>query len=114
VREWFTRLLRHLARHDQAESRQRTDELQNQRAQLRKQQDHLLNLRLRSTTRRFAPRARRLRDRVANLTVQLEAAGRSRGERADQALAILNSRSTLPTNLRSTCRKSASCSASCF
>ncbi|HEV2294850.1 MAG TPA: hypothetical protein VGR35_13440 [Tepidisphaeraceae bacterium] len=58
-------------------------------AQLRKQQDQLLNLRLleeiENTT--FRAKSTELRDRISKLTVQLEAADRSRDERADTALA---------------------------
>jgi hypothetical protein len=117
VREWFARLLRDLARHDQVESRQRTEELQNQMAQLRKQQDHLLNLRLLEeiNDETFHAKRAELRDRVAKLTVQLEGADRSRDERADQALAVFELSQHLAENgLRPTCRKSACCWASCF
>ena len=90
VRDWFARRLRDLTRHDQAESRERTDELQNQLAQLRKQQDQLLNLRLLEEIENntFRAKSTELRDRSSQLTVQLEAADRSRDERADMALRV--------------------------
>jgi hypothetical protein len=57
VREWFAPLPREVTRHGQTESRQRTDELQQQLAHLRKQQDQLLNLRLLGGDRvRYVPR----------------------------------------------------------
>ncbi len=90
VREWFARRLRELTRHDQVESREWTDRLQNELAQLRKQQDQLLNLRLLEEieTKTFRAKSTEIRDRISKSTVQLEAADRSRDERADMALCV--------------------------
>ena len=90
VREWFARQLRDLARLDQVELRGRTDELQRQLADLRKQEDQLLNLRLLEEIENetFRAKSSELRDRKAKVTVQLEATDHSRDERADMALAV--------------------------
>ncbi|MBA3775267.1 MAG: recombinase family protein, partial [Betaproteobacteria bacterium] len=90
VREWFAYELRQNTDANQAESRQRADELQGQLARLRKQEDELLNLRLldeiEQTT--YRSKSQELRDRVATVTVQLEGIDRSRDEKADAALRV--------------------------
>jgi site-specific DNA recombinase len=57
---------------------------------LREQQDRLLNLRLLGEIEAdtFARKNTEFRDRIANLTLQLEAASRSRDELADLALKV--------------------------
>ena len=88
VQDWIGKRLRQLTRDDQTESRGRTDDLQRQLADLRKQQDLLLNLRLNDEIEEstFRSKSTELRDRVAKLTVKLEATDRDRDERADFAL----------------------------
>ncbi len=61
-------LLREPTRHDQVESREWTDRLQSELAQLRKQQDQLLNLRLLEEieTKTFRDKSTEIRDASRN------------------------------------------------
>lgn len=99
VREWFAYELRQNTDANQAESRQRADELQGQLARLRKQEDELLNLRLSGEIEQttYRSKSQELRDRVARLTVQLETIDRSRDEKADAALRVFELSQALPT-----------------
>jgi site-specific DNA recombinase len=70
------------------QSQEQTQQLQRELTQLRQQQDRLLNLRLLEEigTDTFAAKSTELRDRVAHLTLQLEAADRNRGEQGELAV----------------------------
>lgn len=90
VREWFGRMLRLLAQDQQKVSRAEAAELQRQLSSLREQEDRLLNLRLLDeiTADTFARKQTELRDRIANLRLQLESADRGREEQADLAIRV--------------------------
>lgn len=98
VRDWFAFELRQRTQADQAESRCRASELQNQIAQIRKQEDQLLNLRLLGEieTATYRSKSQELRDRTAKLTLQIEAIDRSRDEKADAALRVFELSQELP------------------
>ena len=88
VRDWFATALRSRTKDQQQATADRASDLARQIASLRKQQDQLLNLRLleeidQST---FASKSTELRDRIAQLTLQMEVCDRSRSERSDIAV----------------------------
>lgn len=87
VREWFGRRLRDWAVDEHQQSRVHTDDLQRQLTSLRAQQDRLLNLRLLEEidADTYAAKHTELRDRIAKLTLEMEAADRCRDEQADLA-----------------------------
>ncbi|MGA2230855.1 MAG: recombinase family protein [Tepidisphaeraceae bacterium] len=88
VRDWFSQALREWSKGERGQSQVQTQNLQRELTQLRQQQDRLLNLRLLEeiSTDTFAAKGTELRDRIANLTLQLEAADRDRGEQAEIAI----------------------------
>jgi site-specific DNA recombinase len=90
IREWFPDMLRLWAQDKQRQSRQNTEQVQRDLTLLREQQDRLLNLRLLGEIEAdtFARKNTEFRDRIANLTVKLEAAARSRDELTDVALKV--------------------------
>ncbi len=71
-------------------SRERTNAIQRDLTLLRQQQDRLLNLRLLDeiNSDTFAAKSTELRDRIAAITLQLEAADRGREEQADLAIKV--------------------------
>jgi site-specific DNA recombinase len=83
-------MLRLWALDQQRQSRQGGEQIQRDLTLLREQQDRLLNLRLLGEIEAdtFARKSTELRDRIANLTLQLEATARSRDELADVALKV--------------------------
>ena len=83
IREW--------SRDQQIGSREHAKEIQRQLTIVRDQQDRLLNLRQMDEidSDAFLEKTTDLRDRVANLTLQLEAADRSRAEQADLAMKVI-------------------------
>lgn len=88
VRDWFATALRARSKDQQQAAQQHTSDLQRQLASLRKQKEQLLNLRLleeidEST---FASKHTEIRDRVAKLTLQMEASDRGSSENADIAV----------------------------
>lgn len=85
TREWFRTVLRARLRHDQSQTQQRTTELNRQLSLLRNQQDQLLNLRLLEEVDEstFARKNVELRDRIADLSVQLQGCDRGCDERTD-------------------------------
>ncbi len=87
VRDWFALTLREWSKHERGESIARADQLQRELTQLRLQEDRLLNLRLLDEINgdTFARKATELRDRIAEVTIRVEAADRDRGEQADLA-----------------------------
>lgn len=90
VRDWFARALLEWSKHERGETKERAGQLQRELTQLREQQDRLLNLRLLEEIEAdtFASKGTELRDRVAQLTLQLEAADRDRGEQAELAVKV--------------------------
>ena len=87
VRDWFLRVLRARTREGQAQSEQRVAELTRQLTSLRNQQDRLLNLRLLDeiNEQTFAAKNTELRDRIAELNLQVQACDHSRSERGEIA-----------------------------
>ena len=87
VREWFADMLRLWIQDEQQQSRSSADDIQRELTSLRTQQDRLLNLRLLGEIEAdtFGRKNTELRDRVATLTLQLEASHRQRDEYADIA-----------------------------
>lgn len=88
VREWFVKVLRARTQESQTESQERTVEVQRQLTLARHQQDQLLNLRLMEEIEAdtFASKSTELRDKIAQLTLQLESADRGRAEHAETAI----------------------------
>jgi len=88
VRDWFLQVLRAKTRENQLQSQARASEFQRQLTLLRHQQDELLNLRLMKEINAdtFAAKSTELRDRIARLSLEVEAADRGRGEMADTAV----------------------------
>ncbi len=88
LRDWFLRVLRAKTRDNQQCVREHSTELQRQLTIVRQQQDRLLNLRLLEEIEAatFAAKSTELRDREANLELQIEAANRGRKENADIAI----------------------------
>lgn len=106
VCDWFARTLRAWAQDQQKHSRSRTDDVQRQLTMLRSQQDRLLNLRLLEEIEAdtFAAKNTELRDRIAAMTLELEAADRGRDEQADLAQKVFElSQSVLEKWLAADC-----------
>lgn len=87
IRDWFATVLRARAKDKQQGTQDRLADLNRQLSSLRNQQDRLLNLRLldeidEST---FASKNNEIRDRIAQLDLQVEACDRGRAERAELA-----------------------------
>ncbi len=76
VREWFARVLHARTRHDQKAKQDRLAELSRQVVMVRNQENQLLNLRLMDEIEEqtFARKGRELRDRLAQLNLQVDAA----------------------------------------
>lgn len=87
VRDWFATALREWSKRERGDSKARASQLQKELTQLREQQDRLLNLRLLDEidADTFASKGTELRDRMAQLSLQVEAADRDRGEQAELA-----------------------------
>jgi site-specific DNA recombinase len=97
VRDWFLQVLRARVRENQQADRDRLADLNRQLTSLRQQQDRLLNLRLldeidEST---FAAKSTELRDRIAHLSLDVEACDRNRSEKAAQAEKVFELSQTL-------------------
>jgi site-specific DNA recombinase len=97
VRDWFLQVLRARIRETQQVDRERVAEPNRQLSSLRQQQDRLLNLRLldeidEST---FAAKSTELRDRIARLSLDVEACDRNRSEKAAQAEKVFELSQTL-------------------
>ncbi len=97
VRDWFGRVLRAKTRDQQEASKERTAELNRQLTSLRNQQDRLLNLRLHEEIDEstFADKNRELRDRITQLTNQVDGCDRNRAEQAEIALKAFELSQTL-------------------
>jgi site-specific DNA recombinase len=87
VRDWFQTTMRAWMQDQQQESRSTADDIQRELSGLRDQQDRLLNLRLLGEIEAdtFGRKNVELRDRIANLTLQLESTHRGRDENAEMA-----------------------------
>ncbi len=97
VRHWFSRALVERSKSERGESQEKTQQLQRELTLLRQQQTRLLNLRLLEEidADTFANKGTELRDRIAQLALQVEATDRSRGEQADLAIKCFELSQTL-------------------
>lgn len=88
VREWFARTLLEWTKDQQKSSKKTISGIERELTLLREQQDRLLNLRLLEEidADTYAAKSTDLRDRIAVLTTQIDAADRGREEQADVAL----------------------------
>ncbi|MCP4191768.1 MAG: recombinase family protein [Planctomycetaceae bacterium] len=90
IREWFAMVLRSQMRDSQDAARERRSEIQRQLTNVAEQQGRLLNLRLMEEidTDTFANKQLELRDREAELKLQLDVTDRSQHEMADLACKV--------------------------
>ncbi len=90
VRQWFAAALRQWSQGQRQGSQEHAQLLQRDLAQLRQQQDRLLNLRLADEINAdvFAAKKTELRDRIAAVTLQIEVVDRDRGEQGDLAIKV--------------------------
>lgn len=97
VREWFARVLRERTRFSQEASQDQLAELNRQLTMMRRQQDQLLNLRLLEEIDQdtFAAKGTELRDRIAKLSIQVDAHDRGRAEQGEIALKAFELSQTL-------------------
>ncbi|HEY4311634.1 MAG TPA: recombinase family protein [Pirellulales bacterium] len=87
---WFGEVLRARTQDERRETQEQATELQRQLTRLRQQQDELLNLRLLREIEEelFARKGMELRDRIAIAKGQLDGLDVTRGEKAEQAIAV--------------------------
>jgi site-specific DNA recombinase len=87
-RDSFREQLRQTTNYDQRASAERAKELQQELIEVRDQQDRLLNLRMfeEITAETFASKNRELRDRTAELQLEIEVCDRGRNETIDIAI----------------------------
>lgn len=97
TRHWFARVLRERTRGQQQANQEQLAELNRQLTMLRKQQDQLLNLRLLEEIDQdtFAAKGTELRDRIAQLSIQVDSHDRSRAEQGEIALKAFELSQTL-------------------
>jgi site-specific DNA recombinase len=90
IRNWFRSALIARATHDQEQGRARARDVQRQLDEVRRQQERLLNLHLAATIDEsaFSTKNAELRDRIAALTLELQATDRQRDERAELGLKV--------------------------
>lgn len=88
IGDWFSESLREWSKQERTESRGQTDQLQRELTQLQQQEDRLLNLRLLEeiNTDTFGKKSKELRDRIADVTLRIEAVSRDRSEQAELAI----------------------------
>jgi site-specific DNA recombinase len=88
VSQWFATALRQWSVNHRTGSQEHAQILQRELGQLRQQQDKLLNLRLADEidADSFAAKKTELRDRIANVTLQVEVVDRDRGEQGELAV----------------------------
>lgn len=88
VRDWVVDVLRKRTQSEQKDASERVVEINKQLAEVRGQQDELLNLRLLKEIEAdlFARKSRELRERESRLTLEVEAQTRGRHENADLAV----------------------------
>ncbi|MGB1123678.1 MAG: recombinase zinc beta ribbon domain-containing protein [Phycisphaeraceae bacterium] len=97
VRDWFVRALQAKVRDGQKQTEKYSAEINRQLTSLRDQQNRLLNLRLMEEIDKntFAEKNTELRDRIAQLSLQLEADDRNRAEQGEVALKVFELSQTL-------------------
>lgn len=97
LRHWFARVLREKTRSNQEANKERIAELHRQLTMLRRQQDQLLNIRLLEEIDQetFAAKGTELRDRIAQLTVEVDVCDRGRAESGEIAHAAFELSQTL-------------------
>jgi site-specific DNA recombinase len=97
VRDWFARVLRERTRCNQNASQEHLAELSRQLTLLRRQQDQLLNLRLLEEIDQdtFAAKGTELRDRIAQLSIQVDSHDRGRAEQGEIAVKAFELSQTL-------------------
>ncbi len=97
VKDWFATTLREWSKSECGQSQERTQQLQRELTQLRQQKDRLLNLRLLDEidAGTFASKSTELRDRMARLTLEMEATDRGSSEQADLAIKVFELSQTL-------------------
>ncbi len=90
VRDWFRDVIRTRAKDDQKMTKRQLDDLNRQLTIVRNQQDQLLNLRLLEEIEAdtYAAKHTELRDRAADLSLQIEACDRTNEEMGDTALRV--------------------------
>lgn len=88
VRDWVVEVLRKRTQSEQKEASERVVEINKQLAEIRRQQDELLEMRLHKEIDgdRYARKNRELRERESRLTLEAEAQTRGRHENADLAI----------------------------
>jgi DNA invertase Pin-like site-specific DNA recombinase len=97
VRDWFLQVLRARVRQGQQVNRDHIADLNRQLTSLRQQQDRLLNLRLLDEINEstFADKGTELRDRIARLSLEVEACDRGRSEQGAAAEKVFELSQTL-------------------
>ncbi|HEY4364941.1 MAG TPA: recombinase family protein [Bryobacteraceae bacterium] len=90
ITAWFGEVLRARTQDERRETQEQATELQRQLTRLRQQQDELLNMRLSREIEEelFARKGMELRDRIAIAKGQLDGLDVTRGEKAEQAIAV--------------------------
>ncbi len=98
VQDWFREALLAMSTSQHEQSRARCTDLQKQLDETRRQQERLLNLHLSGNLDEsaFATKNTEIRDRLANLKLQLEVTDRSVAEKADVALKVFELSQSLP------------------
>src|SRR5205085_6600464 len=99
LRDWFREVIRSKASESQRADLEKTAELNRQLTSLRQQQDRLLNLRLMDEVNQetFASKSTELRERIARLSLDVEANDRNRAETAELAEKVFELSQTLET-----------------
>ncbi|MEP3480849.1 MAG: recombinase family protein [Fuerstiella sp.] len=97
IREWFRTVLASKVRDVRADTKAQRMELKRQESMIAGQQDRLLNLRIddQIDESTFAKKSTELRDRLASITLQLEALNRGRDEHAELACKVFELSQTL-------------------
>ena len=97
VRDWFVRVLQARVRENQKQDEKQAAQINRQLTSLRDQKDRLLNLRLMDEIdeQTFAAKNTEFRDRIAQLTMQLDTDDRSRAEHGELALKVFELSQTL-------------------
>ena len=90
LRHWFQQSLLAWSKQQRNETEETAKDLQRQIAQVKQARDRLLNLRIMEeiTTDTYAAKDTELRDRLANLELQVQAQGRGRDEHGDLAIKV--------------------------
>ncbi|MCG8615354.1 MAG: recombinase family protein, partial [Desulfobacterales bacterium] len=90
VREWFRDVIRTTTQDDQRITKRQLEDLNRQLTAVRHQQDQLLNLRIMEEidADTYAAKHTELRDRAADLTLQIEACDRTNDEMGETALRV--------------------------